>query len=118
MNTSIGILSRSLLLSAALCVSAFAVVPTAITVEGHVTAIDSHSIQIEGISYPIEPGSEAARDLANVQRGDSVTLAVSPRLTPGTDPVQHGVGQGHEVVNPATANTHTTVTVVHAPGVR
>jgi hypothetical protein len=118
MNTSIGILFRSLLLSAALCASAGAVVPTEITVEGHVTAIDSHSIQIDGISYPIEPGSETARDLANVQRGDSVTLAISPQRTPGTDPVQHWVGQGHEVVNPATANTHTTVTVVHAPGVR
>jgi pyruvate/2-oxoacid:ferredoxin oxidoreductase alpha subunit len=118
MNTSIGILSRPILLSAALCASAWAAVPTVITVEGQVTGSDNHSIQIDDVSYEIEPGSEAARDLANVRRGDSVTLAISPRSTPGTAPVQHLVSQGHEVVHPATANTHTTVTVVHAPGVR
>jgi len=118
MNTSIAFLSRSLLLSAALASSAFAAVPTGTAIEGHVTGIDSHSIQINGVSYPIEAGSEAARELENVQRGDAVTLSVSTHRTTVAAPAQHLVSAGHEVVHPATASAHITVKVLHAPGVR
>jgi hypothetical protein len=118
MDTSISILSCSILLSATLGQSASATVPTAIAIQGHVTGSDSHSIQIDGISYPIEPGSQAAQDLANVRRGDAVSLEISPARTPGTSTGSKPSSQAQEVVNPATARTQSTVKVVHAPGVR
>jgi hypothetical protein len=118
MTTSLTCFSRSILLSVAVCATALAAVPTAVTIAGHVTGSDSHSVQIDGISYPLEAGSVAARELSAVQKGDAVTIQISPRRVSGTVPASNLVSAGHEVVHPATAKTQTTIKVVHAPGVR
>jgi len=118
MNISIAYVSRSLLLAMTLCAGVWGAVPTGVTISGHVTGIDGHSIQIDGVSYELGAGSQAAHELSGVQHGDPVTIQISPRYGVGTVTPSHPVSPGHEVVHPATAKTQSTVTVVHAPGVR
>jgi hypothetical protein len=90
--------------------NAYAAVPTQLSVSGTVTAVNEHSIEIDGRSYPIDVKSSSASELANVAVGDKVSVVYAPGNTPAaaTQPsqqVHNAVSKGLEVVHPATANS-------------
>jgi len=86
------VVSASLLLGAA---SASAARVTNTTLTGQVTAVSGQSITINGRTYQVAPGSQAASAMQQVQPGENVDVRFDgPVNSPGTHIVTVSPRQG------------------------
>jgi F420-0:gamma-glutamyl ligase-like protein len=93
--------------------TASAAVPTRVTITGEVTAISATHIEIDGVSYALEPGSALGVTVANVHRGQHVSVELTAVPEGQAHSTTRGSGQ-ETVVTHSSVGARSLVHRIHA----